>query len=283
MPIVAVCPSCKKQYQVNEKSIGKSVRCKNCQNVFTVQDSAQKKSASKPAAQKVPAMAAAGNAGGHSLESINQAGKKFGLNPLPKNPNWSMPSQIRTAKSGADPLAAHVVTDPGFPYISAADYQPPGLLEEKSIAEQYMEAAEEDENENAAGADHGTRNKLFSVYATVLGCPFVAGLTLLGFGLTHQDPSASVGLTMVVIVYLLFAFSIITLTIYQLVQLLTYATTMEVFLSFVVPFFYLYVVLKYFEGLKHAIIMAFCWPFAFLISFMGPLIAIILIGGTWIW
>lgn len=281
MPIVAVCPSCKKQYQVNEKSVGKSVRCKNCQNVFTVKPAGAKKSASKPTQKPVAVAAAAGS--GTSLDEINDAGKKYGLNPLPRNPNWTMPKQIRTEKTGADPLAAHVITDPGFPYISAADYTPPGVLEEKSIAEQYMEAAEEESKEGKSAEDYGTRNRLFSVYATVLGCPFVAGMTLLGFGLTHQDPSASVGLTMIVIIYMLFFASIITLSIYQLFQLLTYATTLEVFLSFVVPFFYLYVVLKYFEGLKHAVIMAFCWPFAFFASFMVPLIAVALLGGTWIW
>jgi hypothetical protein len=48
---------------------------------------------------------------------------KLGLQPLPANPNRVFPAiEYRRPKGAPDPLANHVVTDPGFEQVSEADY-----------------------------------------------------------------------------------------------------------------------------------------------------------------
>ncbi len=140
MPIPTQCTHCGKAYQVAESTLGKQVKCQACEKVFVVARSSAATGTTRPA---VTTQATAGRAqatagrGGTATAAPPTANRdqaertriakleaQFGLQALPPNPNRVFPEvEYRRPKGAPDPLANHVVENPGFEQISEAEFQ----------------------------------------------------------------------------------------------------------------------------------------------------------------
>lgn len=108
MPIAVQCPSCRKEYQVKDQLGGQTVRCMACQKPMVI-----------PQPATLPAAAVVGAVGqpagtGKAIKSpaISPEFTQYGLEgPIQRTPDlFGTPIPA----SAPDPLANHVVMDPGF-------------------------------------------------------------------------------------------------------------------------------------------------------------------------
>jgi len=151
MPVATECPHCGKSYQVAESTVGKKVKCQSCGQAFVVAKSKKvpatagaQVAGGKPATRQGGSVAATGtdNPGLANRDPAERARiakleAEFGLQPLPPNPNRIFPEvEYRRPSGSPDPLANHVVTDPGFEQVSEAEY----LAYHEEMARQEEEA-----------------------------------------------------------------------------------------------------------------------------------------------
>ena len=142
MSIVAQCTNCGKKYKVADDAVGKQVRCQACQTTFTVAAAKAAVAAGSSTGQKRAPSAAMPSAGAAQQQAL---AKKLGLAPLPRNENAIFPEQpFRRSAGQADPLANHVVYDPGFSTVSVADYHATQMPKEQSMHD-YMAEIEKEE------------------------------------------------------------------------------------------------------------------------------------------
>jgi len=102
MPAVVACPKCKAKYKLPDQMVGKPVQCKACQTRFQV-GQPRKALPDKSAGTAVAPKAI-------SPEQRAEMGKLGIDGPLQSRPDLFGGGPI----SAADPLANHVVEDPGF-------------------------------------------------------------------------------------------------------------------------------------------------------------------------
>lgn len=138
MSQVVACPKCRKQYRIDDKSIGKKMKCPACQTVFQAQAAATVTTAG----QSAPA--AARPQPGPPL----QEWARYGLDgPLPGSPQLFPPA----APQGPDPLSNHVVQDPGFAYVDIEQVRRDRIAAErkraKLTADDPLERFKADEKE----------------------------------------------------------------------------------------------------------------------------------------
>ena len=105
MSHVVSCPKCQQHYQLNSDPSGKSLKCPACQTVF--QAGAQPAAPSAPKRKQQPKQVQKSKAQQSEYASVGVAG------PLQAQPQL-FPDQQTTVPGGADPLANHVIQDPGF-------------------------------------------------------------------------------------------------------------------------------------------------------------------------
>ncbi|MBL8890915.1 MAG: hypothetical protein JNL67_13120 [Planctomycetaceae bacterium] len=121
MPIATRCTHCGKAYQVAESTIGKQVKCQACGKNFVVSRTAE--AVATPARTPGPTATSA-NADSAQRAKTAKMEAEFGLQPLPPNPNQVFPStEYQRPRNIPNPLANHVVEDPGFEQISEADLE----------------------------------------------------------------------------------------------------------------------------------------------------------------
>lgn len=122
MPIATRCTHCGKAYQVAEATVGKQVKCQACGKNFVVAVAAQ--AAAKDQRTLVQAATSGTNADSAQRAKTAKMEAEFGLQPLPPNPNQVFPSaEYQRPRNTPNPLANHVVEDPGFEQISEADLE----------------------------------------------------------------------------------------------------------------------------------------------------------------
>ena len=103
MSQIVACPKCRKQYRINPQAVGQKMKCPACQTVF-VSGAAPQATAPATRARTVASQPPAGAA--------EQAGRKMGVSgPLAPSPRL-FPGELPA--NAPDPLANHVVEDPGF-------------------------------------------------------------------------------------------------------------------------------------------------------------------------
>lgn len=122
MSQVVACPKCRKQYRIDDKAIGKNMKCPSCQSVFQARPGAVAVTNSQavPAARPQPAAAP-------------QEWARFGLDgPLPGSPQLFPP----VAPHGPDPLANHIVQDPGFALVDIEKVRRDRIAGERKILKQ---------------------------------------------------------------------------------------------------------------------------------------------------
>ena len=103
MSQVVACPKCRKQYRVDDKSIGKNMKCPACQTVFQAKAAATVAATGQTAAAARPQTTAS-----------PQEWARYGLDgPLHGSPQLFPPA----TPQGPDPLSNHIVQDPGFAYV----------------------------------------------------------------------------------------------------------------------------------------------------------------------
>lgn len=169
---VIACPKCQKKYQVQGDPTGKSMKCAQCQSVFTV---------GKPAATgNQPASAPTASQDELRRRQAEQAA--IGVaGPLTSQPGL-FPDQ--TVAPGIDPLGNHVVQDPGFANVSVDEirkkreseerrkkkYQPDDPLA-KFNREQREKRAEEaaQKKQTKTGIKIGIGGAIFYVIALIIG------------------------------------------------------------------------------------------------------------------
>ncbi|MCH2182969.1 MAG: zinc-ribbon domain-containing protein [Mariniblastus sp.] len=135
MPLVVACPQCNAKFKLPDELVGKPVQCKACQARFQV---------GKP--RKALPDKSAGKAGtvvATSTVSPEQQAEmaKLGIDgPLQSRPDLFRSGPI----SPADPLANHVVEDPGFAgsgNASSAEQDAPGEEEQDEYAAVFVNPA----------------------------------------------------------------------------------------------------------------------------------------------
>ena len=120
MPVVIGCPKCKKKYSLSDKMLGKTVKCTKCETKFRTPTT-------KPAKKPAPANPQIAKAQAQSDQRANEM-RKLGIDgPIHREPDI-FAGATRSRPGEADPLANHVVGDPGF---SELDQQ---FVEEEEVA-----------------------------------------------------------------------------------------------------------------------------------------------------
>ncbi len=112
---VIACPKCKRQYKISADPAGKQMKCPSCQAVFRASTPA-----AKPPAQPQPQTA--------KRPQLAQAGP---IQPLAGSPKL-FPDQP-VVPQGNDPLANHVISDPGFAQVDVEEIRRRRAEEEKKI------------------------------------------------------------------------------------------------------------------------------------------------------
>ncbi|GEM_PF-2618939 len=185
MPIVAQCPKCAKKYQVADSAAGKQVKCQVCQTAFKVAGQPQLATAgvattgNKPPNAVVGRPTAASNAAAGSEKNSRQQQlmRQYGLQPLPRNQNQLFPEQEYSRPTGAQhPLANHVVFEPGFTYVTTADFDAQQLPQEQSMHDYMAQVeAEAREEEREGGFSMGDVTPL-QIYLTIGLIPILCGV-----------------------------------------------------------------------------------------------------------
>lgn len=175
MPIATRCTHCGKAYQVAESSLGKQVKCQACGKTFVV---------AAPAVQAGTAGARPGvgsgapAAGAESSERarIAKLEAELGLQPLPPNPNQVFPKQEYQRPRGApNPLANHIVEDPGFEDVSEADLEAQRRAEAHARQEEALRytAVDDLDPDNAKNRAGGTMALVMALVMLALVIVFV--------------------------------------------------------------------------------------------------------------
>ncbi len=111
MPAVVACPKCKAKYNLPDQLIGKPVQCKGCGTRFQV---------GKPKSALISKKAGAGTVANPVSPQQRAEMTKLGISgPLQSRPDLFASGPI----SPVDPLANHVVQDPGFGESQMIDSQ----------------------------------------------------------------------------------------------------------------------------------------------------------------
>lgn len=122
MPLAVACPKCKKQYNLPDKFLGKPVKCTECATQFKVPaGKGQPASSAKPGAGAAANPRAAANQQAAAKRRQAQAAaqqkakelQQLGVDgPIRRSPDVF--DGLGQAKGTPDPLANHLIEDPGF-------------------------------------------------------------------------------------------------------------------------------------------------------------------------
>ena len=108
MPAVVACPKCKKKFKLPDEMLGKNVKCPSCEILFKVPGprSAASPANAQPQRQADARKQQAARAQAQALQAMGVQG------------NIERPADLFSGGAGmpgtADPLANHVIQDPGF-------------------------------------------------------------------------------------------------------------------------------------------------------------------------
>lgn len=260
MTIVAQCTNCGKKYKVAETAIGKQVRCQACQTTFTVAQPATVGAAAAGGQKRV------GQPAERSELSSSQSGKqqalarKYGLKPLPTNENSIFPNvPFQRGGGQADPLANHVVYDPGFSTVSVADYTATQLPKEQSMHDYMAEIEKEEgwaEKQKKSDMDPKALYLLMGVAPVVLG--LIGGIAaLVGY--------PAVGWWIFVVGDGILGF-LMNAVIWQAIYDNDDST--QAFLCWFFPPYYLYYVITNWHAMMHPFLASLLLVFAIFISFI---------------
>jgi hypothetical protein len=150
MPAIVACPNCKKKYNLPEKFLGKAIKCKSCDKAFKTRVPAAQGQRSAQPAKKLPA----------SLRNQASADElaRLGIDgPLKAQPDIF----AAAPPTGADPLANHVVQDPGFraPRKRKSESDDDINLEDEGLSDLYDNSAIAQQAALKGGKDKQKRKK----------------------------------------------------------------------------------------------------------------------------
>ena len=118
MSVVVACPKCQKKYKLPEKMLCKAIKCPSCNATFKVPAPAAGKQPGQPKAAAQP----------RDPQGDPATMKRLGLEgTIQKDPDLF----AGAVAGGSDPLANHVVADPGF-----AKVQMESRISDKILAKQ---------------------------------------------------------------------------------------------------------------------------------------------------
>ena len=135
MPFQIGCPKCSREYTLADEMRGKAIRCKECAHAFRIPaatsqpaPNAQTRVNSQPPAQQAqraqvqqPSARAAAPPPQQPAPAQAAASQAGGFTPL-RSDNDVFTGQMPNAQ--VDPLANHVVANPGFTYVDPNKYVP---------------------------------------------------------------------------------------------------------------------------------------------------------------
>lgn len=259
MPVAVACPKCKKKYSLPDKMLGKVVKCSKCEAKFktpagnapagNAKAGQTRKAAANP---QRPKAQAASNAQAAEM-------KKLGIDgPIQRAPEL-FDSRAKSPRRGeADPLANHVVGDPGFAQVD----MPREEVEETvdPLAEMYANPAIEPEKTSpqsrAAAAKKGKKKKKkkskgdFASNVWFWIAAIFVPVILLGFICTYFAPGVA---TVIAIVgYVAFLLVSTAVGIWMLVE--TYKVSdsiVQLLLVIFVPFYALYFLIANWKQMKN--------------------------------
>lgn len=182
MPIVAQCPKCAKRYKVADNTVGKQVKCQNCQNPFVIAAAAPEMALAGAATGSRPGPAASG--GGAATNRHSELERRFGLKPIPPSTNQVFPEQeFRRPANRPHPLSNHVVQDPGFAHVTSEDYYTTQIPKEQSMHD-YM--AEIEREEGITKKKKSTSSPLVLYLVSAIG-PFLFAILGIIIALTSGE------------------------------------------------------------------------------------------------
>ena len=241
MPAAVACPKCKKKYSLPDKMLGKVVKCSNCTTKFKTpapRAGQPAKAATNPQAAK-----AASNARAAEMRKLGIDG------PIQRAPDL-FDSGVKPRKGEGDPLANHIVGDPGFAQVDlpqqkveetvdplADMYANPAIQQEKvsSVPRGTGKKAGKKAGKKKRKKSQGTfASKIWLWIPTIFIPIFILGIVLSFFAPT---PAAII----VGIAYGIFSLTGTAIGIWALVE--TYKVSESVaqlLLSIFVPFYILY-------------------------------------------
>ena len=110
MPIAVECGDCRKRYAVDERAVGRKVKCRHCGNVFTAEPAARREPAAQPAA-RAAAPATAATRPAVSARPAPAWAAPRPLAPPPPTPAADEPADFDAIMA----LASQASDDPGVP------------------------------------------------------------------------------------------------------------------------------------------------------------------------
>ena len=217
MPFNVNCPGCNHRYNLSDEFRGKAIRCKKCNAAFRL-----------PAAQPAATATTATNA-------------------APGTP------QPKTPQQGNDPLANHVVADPGFAEIDPSRFASKEPVGDQNFAESMaaFDAPTVRSKSNGSGKESPSTGKKFvgspSFYALIVGSVLLIICSVVAF-LIPQGPW---------IVMACVAVFVIVANVAQIFAIHdVYSRTPDKLILYLfVPFYQLYYIFKYWDHTKNIFIL----------------------------
>ncbi len=166
MSQIVACPKCKKQYKISARAAGQKMKCPACQTVFAAPAEAAVaagQAGKQPApAAPVPAKAAAAAPARPGTSS-----------PLAGEPQL-FPNEVPV---GPDPLANHVIEDPGFASVDVEQVRRTRLADERRMGHRLdldpLDKFKQDRaNEKADKAAKKKQSKITILFGLVAGAVF---------------------------------------------------------------------------------------------------------------
>lgn len=236
MPVIAGCPKCQARYNLPDKYVGTTIKCKKCQSPFKVAAASANPPAKTPIREKV-AVAAASKSSASRDPSVNSLYAEFGLDGPLKKPNNDVFAGLKplpAKKGAADTLTNYAAEDPGFAEPEAAEAAAKsaaesdnsglsGVLANPALKGRQSASPRQSRSGKSKSSDtkHVITGQKLLIYSLVAYFGLIMIFFMAGFGIglaTRGEPPESLMLILN-IVGIVFHFLILFLAIYGILRL----------------------------------------------------------------
>ena len=289
MPVVVACPKCQKKYSLKESVLGKAVKCTHCSATFKATAPRGAKTAQPSVTTRASAAAKARSAAETKARTAAEAAAKaqaaemakLGIDgPIRKEPDI-FAGAVAARTGERDPLANHVIQDPGFGRVSV-----PVVTEEEQAENELAQLfvnpalASFDEprpklrtTQTGGNASGGLLSQYWFLILIVFTPIFLltAILSLFWPGLSMTLTAIGLGIVSLV------GTAITVWAMFKVYQ--TTPSVLQILLCLFVPFYIIYYVIVYWESMKPVAFAALAQALAIMIG-MGALFLAIAKGAA---
>ena len=251
MPAAVACPKCKKKYTVPDHLLGKPVKCAGCGNTFKTAAAARAGTSAQhaPSPEAIAAREKAQALARQRAEGLKRLGIDSAIQTEPDIFAGATPAR------GPDPLANHMVEDPGFAKASGPvrTEEVADVEDEDPMAQMFVNPALASDSKKKNRSTGGKRPPMAMssqpwLLLTVVFVPVFAALMGLKLGGILSPETAALLTTIACGLFVLAC-----LAIYVWGLMLVYRTTpnvLQLLLCALVPFYIIYYIIIHWDDMK---------------------------------